>query len=66
MRWLALREPEARDRAAFIELLASHTHLGGSRPRDELEREMPVVPASGGPGVSSSKGWSPSSKFDDR
>lgn len=39
-----LREPEARDRAAFIELLASpeaHTYLGGPRPRDELEREMP-------------------------
>ena len=39
-----LREPEARDRAAFIELLASRevsTYLGGPRPRDELEREMP-------------------------
>ncbi|MFD9213040.1 GNAT family N-acetyltransferase [Streptomyces sp. NPDC059544] len=39
---LVLREPEARDRAAFIELLASpkvHTYLGGPRPRDELERE---------------------------
>ncbi|MFI6862111.1 GNAT family N-acetyltransferase [Streptomyces sp. NPDC050421] len=44
---LVLREPEARDRAAFIELLASpevHTYLGGPRPRDELEREMPEVP----------------------
>ncbi|CAM5345360.1 N-acetyltransferase [Streptomyces canarius] len=42
-----LREPEARDRAAFIELYASpevHTYLGGPRPRDELEREMPEVP----------------------
>ena len=42
-----LREPEARDRAAFIELLASPevgTYLGGPRPRDELEREMPGVP----------------------
>lgn len=42
-----LREPEARDRAAFIELLASpevHTYLGGPRPRDELEREMPGAP----------------------
>jgi RimJ/RimL family protein N-acetyltransferase len=41
-----LREPEARDRAAFIELLASpevHTYLGGPRPRDELEREVPEV-----------------------
>ncbi|MGI5473318.1 GNAT family N-acetyltransferase [Streptomyces sp. CA-132043] len=44
---LVLREPEARDRAAFIELLASpevHTYLGGPRSRDELEREMPAVP----------------------
>ncbi|MGI5473211.1 GNAT family N-acetyltransferase [Streptomyces sp. CA-132043] len=44
---LVLREPEARDRAAFIELLASpevHSYLGGPRPRDELEREMPEVP----------------------
>ncbi|MFD4727014.1 GNAT family N-acetyltransferase [Streptomyces seoulensis] len=44
---LVLREPEARDRAAFIELYASpevHTYLGGPRPRDELERVMPEVP----------------------
>ncbi|MEV4230101.1 GNAT family N-acetyltransferase [Streptomyces bobili] len=44
---LVLREPEPRDRAAFIELLASpevHTHLGGPRPRDELERELPEAP----------------------
>jgi RimJ/RimL family protein N-acetyltransferase len=44
---LVLREPEARDRAACIELLASPqvgTYLGGPRPRDELEREMPAVP----------------------
>ncbi|MBU6533979.1 GNAT family N-acetyltransferase [Streptomyces sp. NPDC057245] len=44
---LVLREPEARDRAVFIELLASaevHTHLGGPRPRDGLERELPEVP----------------------
>jgi RimJ/RimL family protein N-acetyltransferase len=44
---LVLREPEARDRAAFIELLASpevNTYLGGPRPRDELERETPEVP----------------------
>ena len=42
-----LREPGAWDRAAFIELLASPevgTYLGGARPRDELEREMPEVP----------------------
>jgi RimJ/RimL family protein N-acetyltransferase len=42
-----LREPEARDRAAFIELLTSPevgTYLGGPRPRDELEREMPGAP----------------------
>jgi RimJ/RimL family protein N-acetyltransferase len=44
---LVLREPEARDRAAFIALLASpeaNTYLGGPRPRDELEREMPGTP----------------------
>ena len=44
---LVLREPEARDRAAFIDLLASPevgAYLGGARPRDELEREMPEVP----------------------
>lgn len=45
---LVLREPEARDRAALIELFASKevgTYLGGSRPRDELEHEMPGVPS---------------------
>jgi RimJ/RimL family protein N-acetyltransferase len=44
---LVLREPEARDRAAFIELLASpevSTYLGGPRQRDEIEREMPGAP----------------------
>jgi RimJ/RimL family protein N-acetyltransferase len=44
---LVLREPEARDRAACIELLASpevHAYLGGPRPRDELERETPGAP----------------------
>jgi RimJ/RimL family protein N-acetyltransferase len=44
---LVLREPEERDRAAAIELLASpevHTYLGGPRPRDELERVMPGAP----------------------
>jgi RimJ/RimL family protein N-acetyltransferase len=44
---LVLREPEARDRAAFIELLASpevNTYLGGPRRLDELEREMPGAP----------------------
>ncbi|MFI1767626.1 GNAT family N-acetyltransferase [Streptomyces sp. NPDC020800] len=44
---LVLREPETRDRAAFIDLLASpevHTYLGGPRPRDELERETPEAP----------------------
>jgi RimJ/RimL family protein N-acetyltransferase len=42
-----LREAEARDRAVFIDLLAStevHTYLGGPRARDELEREMPETP----------------------
>ncbi|GAB2910135.1 GNAT family N-acetyltransferase [Streptomyces heilongjiangensis] len=45
---LLLREPVARDRAAFVELHASpevNLYLGGPRPRDELEREMPEVPA---------------------
>ena len=44
---LVLREPEAQDRAAVIELHASPevgTYLGGPRPRDELEREMPGAP----------------------
>jgi RimJ/RimL family protein N-acetyltransferase len=44
---LVLREPEARDRAAFIELLASpevSAYLGGPRPREELEREIPLGP----------------------
>ncbi|MEV1158206.1 GNAT family N-acetyltransferase [Micromonospora chokoriensis] len=44
---LVLRESEARDRAAFIDLLAStevNTYLGGPRPRDALERELPRVP----------------------
>src|SRR5690348_14089275 len=44
---LVLREPGARDRAAFIELLASPevgTYLGGPQKRDGLEREMPEIP----------------------
>jgi RimJ/RimL family protein N-acetyltransferase len=44
---LVLRESEARDRGTFIELLASPqvgTYLGGSQPRDELERTVPEVP----------------------
>jgi RimJ/RimL family protein N-acetyltransferase len=44
---LVLRLSEARDRAAFIELLASpevSTYLGGPRARDELERAVPEVP----------------------
>ncbi|MFF7603220.1 GNAT family N-acetyltransferase [Streptomyces mirabilis] len=44
---LVLRESEARDRAAFIELFASpevHAYLGGPRPRDELEGAVPEVP----------------------
>jgi hypothetical protein len=39
-----LREPEAQDRAAVIELLASPevgTYPGGPQPRDELEHAMP-------------------------
>ncbi|MBN0046025.1 GNAT family N-acetyltransferase [Streptomyces actuosus] len=44
---LVLREPETRDRAAFVELLASpevHAYLGGPRPRAELERELSGAP----------------------
>ena len=44
---LVLRESEARDRPAFVELLASpevNTYLGGPRPRAELERDMPAIP----------------------
>ncbi|WP_329571888.1 GNAT family N-acetyltransferase [Kitasatospora sp. NBC_01266] len=44
---LVLRQSEARDRAALIDLSASPevgTYVGGSRPRDELERAMPEVP----------------------
>jgi RimJ/RimL family protein N-acetyltransferase len=44
---LVLRETEARDRAAVIELHASpevSTYLGGPRPRAELERAVPEVP----------------------
>ncbi|MFJ7075169.1 GNAT family N-acetyltransferase [Streptomyces sp. NPDC098781] len=44
---LVLRESEARDRAAFIELFASPevgTYIGGPRPRGELERALPDVP----------------------
>jgi RimJ/RimL family protein N-acetyltransferase len=44
---LVLRESEARDRAAFIELLASPevgAYVGGARPRDELELAVPAVP----------------------
>ncbi|HWK91629.1 MAG TPA: GNAT family N-acetyltransferase [Luteimicrobium sp.] len=45
---LALREPEARDRPALVELLSSPevgTYVGGSRPRDAVERELPDPPA---------------------
>ncbi len=44
---LVLREPAAQDRTAVIELLASPevgTYLGGPRPRDDLQREMPETP----------------------
>ncbi|MFD7921709.1 GNAT family N-acetyltransferase [Streptomyces sp. NPDC059740] len=44
---LVLREPEARDRAVFVELLASPevgAYLGGPRPREELERALPETP----------------------
>ena len=44
---LVLRQPEARDRAAFIELLVSPevtAYVGGPQSRDAAEREMPEVP----------------------
>lgn len=44
---LVLRESGAGDRAAFVELFASPevgTYVGGSRARDELERDVPEVP----------------------
>ncbi|GAA2694594.1 GNAT family N-acetyltransferase [Streptomyces lunalinharesii] len=44
---LVLRESEARDREAVIELNVSpevNTYLGGPRPRAELERTLPGVP----------------------
>jgi RimJ/RimL family protein N-acetyltransferase len=44
---LVLREPEARDRGAIIELFTSPevgTYIGGPRPRDEFERAVPEVP----------------------
>ncbi|MEV0580961.1 GNAT family N-acetyltransferase [Streptomyces sp. NBC_01463] len=44
---LVLRESEARDRAAVIELNTSPevgTYLGGPQPRAELERKLPEVP----------------------
>jgi RimJ/RimL family protein N-acetyltransferase len=44
---LVLRESEPRDRPAVIELFTSPevgTYIGGSRPRDQLEREVPEVP----------------------
>lgn len=44
---LVLRAPEARDRPAFVELLASpevNTYLGGPRSRDDLERDLPAAP----------------------
>jgi len=44
---LVLRESEPRDRRAVIELFVSPevgAYIGGPRPRDELEREVPEVP----------------------
>jgi RimJ/RimL family protein N-acetyltransferase len=44
---LVLREPETRDRAAFVELFSSPevgAYIGGPRPRAELERAVPDVP----------------------
>jgi RimJ/RimL family protein N-acetyltransferase len=44
---LVLRQSEARDRAAFIDLFASSDvgmYLGGARPVDELECSVPEIP----------------------
>ncbi|NEB01034.1 GNAT family N-acetyltransferase [Streptomyces sp. SID13726] len=44
---LVLRESGAGDRAVFVELFASPEvgiHVGGARPRAELERVVPEVP----------------------
>ncbi|MFJ5921390.1 GNAT family N-acetyltransferase [Kitasatospora sp. NPDC092948] len=44
---LVLRESEARDRAAVIDLFASPevgTYIGGAREREELERTMSETP----------------------
>lgn len=44
---LVLRAPERGDRAAFVDLFSSPevgTYLGGPRPRDVLERDVPEVP----------------------
>src|SRR5262249_3574151 len=44
---LVLRESEARDRAAVIELFSSPevgTYIGGPQPRDDLERTVPEIP----------------------
>ncbi|MFJ9786382.1 GNAT family N-acetyltransferase [Amycolatopsis sp. NPDC101161] len=44
---LVLRESEARDRAAYVELFASPevgTYIGGSRPRAEVESAVPELP----------------------
>jgi RimJ/RimL family protein N-acetyltransferase len=42
-----LREAEARDRAAVIDLFSSPhvgAHIGGAQARDDLERAVPAVP----------------------
>jgi RimJ/RimL family protein N-acetyltransferase len=44
---LVLRESEARDRAAVIDLFSAPevgTYIGGSQPRAELERTVPETP----------------------
>jgi RimJ/RimL family protein N-acetyltransferase len=44
---LLLRRTEARDRDGFIALMCSadvRRYLGGARPREDVEREVPQVP----------------------
>ncbi|MCL2543430.1 MAG: GNAT family N-acetyltransferase [Nocardioidaceae bacterium] len=44
---IVLREPEARDRAALVDLFTSAevgAYIGGPRQRDEFERALPEIP----------------------
>jgi RimJ/RimL family protein N-acetyltransferase len=50
---LVLRQPETRDRPAFLELFTSPqvgAYIGGPRPREDCERALPETPQ-GRPGL---------------